>query len=199
MAWLGDFLQSAEDLLQDSVKLVGSAVGLGFDTAPALVFGLAVIVVLPVLLIGGMMLRAVAEGEPKTSSAKPLHAGTQNDPERDTSNLKQQASAFANAVFFVEQDADEARSGEAHRFVGDQMVMRIGRESDNELRLEHSTVHRYHAMVQRDFENGYMITDLADDSGNGVFVDGQRISHSRLSGGEEIALGKAVLRFEIVD
>lgn len=76
-------------------------------------------------------------------------------------------------------------------------MVRIGREEDNEIRLTHPTVHRYHALVRRSIEDGYEIADLSDVTGNGVLINGEKISHRRLFDGDVISLGAARLRFAV--
>lgn len=74
-------------------------------------------------------------------------------------------------------------------------VVRIGREDDNDITIPHPTVHRYHAMIQRSSEAGYTISDLSSDRGNGVLLNGRRVTHARLDNGDIIGLGKIELNF----
>src|SRR5690606_37068911 len=73
-------------------------------------------------------------------------------------------------------------------------MVRVGREDDNEIRLEARTVHRYHAVIHRNAEGDHIVTDLSG-GGNGVLVNGRRIVEARLSDGDIITIGGESLRF----
>lgn len=75
-------------------------------------------------------------------------------------------------------------------------VIRIGRHQDNDIRLADTSVHRYHAVIQRTPEEAFVITDVSGKAGNGVRVNGQRLEHAMLSDGDVIELGRARLKFE---
>jgi hypothetical protein len=62
----------------------------------------------------------------------------------------------------------------------------IGRAEDNDVRLTDRAISRYHAVIWVGAE-GAFIDDL--NSVNGVFVNGQRSRHARLSDGDRIELG----------
>lgn len=53
----------------------------------------------------------------------------------------------------------------------------IGRESSNDIVIDHPLASRRHARLEQD-ENGYIVRDL--DSTNGTYVNGERISAPRL-------------------
>ncbi len=76
--------------------------------------------------------------------------------------------------------------------VGDEPVT-IGRHADCDVVLEDSNVSRRHAEVRRQGEE-YVVTDLG--STNGTKVNGARIKQQPLADGDEVTLGKTVLRFE---
>ena len=75
-------------------------------------------------------------------------------------------------------------------------VIRIGRHQDNDIRLADTSVHRYHAVIQRTPEEAFVITDVSGKAGNGVRVNGERLEHAMLSDGDVIELGRARLKFE---
>lgn len=172
-----------------------------FATAPALMLGLAVIATLPILIAGGAVLRRLAakrvvDRTRRADRTTRLAASGEADIPVASANAGKAAPAYSQAVIAVEadDDGDEAEPREAFRF-GSAMIVRIGREEDNEVRLKHPTVHRYHALIRRSYEEGYEISDLSDAGGNGVMVNGQRTVNSPLADGDEIALGAARLRF----
>ena len=82
---------------------------------------------------------------------------------------------------------------------GDEVVVtrlggltRIGRRPGADVVLDDATVSRRHALVvERDGES--IIAD--DRSRNGVFVNGRRVSESRLHHGDEVRIGRRIMRF----
>ncbi|MBX9590417.1 MAG: FHA domain-containing protein [Hyphomonadaceae bacterium] len=75
-------------------------------------------------------------------------------------------------------------------------TIRIGRHEDNDIRLADSSVHRYHAVIQRTPEEAFVITDVSGKDGNGVRINGARTAQATLVDGDIIELGRAKLRFE---
>ena len=75
-------------------------------------------------------------------------------------------------------------------------TVRIGRHEDNDIRLTDSSVHRYHAVIERTPEEAFVITDLSGKDGNGVRVNGARTAQARLADGDVIELGRMKLKFE---
>jgi hypothetical protein len=76
--------------------------------------------------------------------------------------------------------------------VGDEPVS-IGRQAECDVVLEDSNVSRHHAEVRRQGEE-YVFVDLG--STNGSKVNGTRVKQQALSDGDEITLGKTLIRFE---
>ena len=74
-------------------------------------------------------------------------------------------------------------------------LLSIGRGEDNDLVLDDATVHRYHALIQRTPEALFMIKDLGGPGGNGVFVNGERVTEAHLLDTDQISLGAARLVF----
>lgn len=91
-------------------------------------------------------------------------------------------------LVFQNRDADRAP------FVGDAPAV-IGRDPESTLRLTDSGVSDRHASIERRAD-GYYIRDLG--SANGVRVNGQRVTEQRLAGGDEIEIGAARLKFEVL-
>ncbi len=76
-------------------------------------------------------------------------------------------------------------------------MLRIGRHEENDVRLADKTVHRHHAVLQLNGEQGYTITDLSGTEGNGVLVNSERVTQARLRDGDIIELGAVKLRFAL--
>jgi hypothetical protein len=69
---------------------------------------------------------------------------------------------------------------------------RIGRSLAADVRFDDPTVSRRHALIVRQADG---VRVLDDRSLNGVFVNGERVEWSVLSDGDEIVVGRHVLRF----
>lgn len=76
--------------------------------------------------------------------------------------------------------------------IGEEPVT-IGRQAECDVVLEDSNVSRRHAEVRRQGEE-YVLVDLG--STNGSKVNGTRVKQQALNDGDEITLGKTLLRFE---
>jgi hypothetical protein len=77
--------------------------------------------------------------------------------------------------------------------------VRIGRHSDNDIRFRDKSVHRYHAVLQRDGATGaYQIADVSRNQArsNGVMVNGELVHQPVvLANGDTIELGDVSFRF----
>ena len=80
-------------------------------------------------------------------------------------------------------------------FVAREPETLIGRDSQCALRLADGGVSDRHAAIERRAD-GYYLRDLG--SANGVRLNGQLVTEQRLATGDEIEIGSARLRFEIV-
>ena len=74
----------------------------------------------------------------------------------------------------------------------DRPLVRIGREPDNEIPVDHPAVSRYHAELRK--ENGqFVLTDTG--STNGTFVNGQPVTRHVMTPGDTISIGPVQLNF----
>ena len=73
----------------------------------------------------------------------------------------------------------------------DDAILRVGRGHAADLRLDEPSVSRRHAIL----EGGPHPRILDDRSSNGTFVNGRRVEQASLRHGDEIALGRVVLRY----
>jgi len=76
-------------------------------------------------------------------------------------------------------------------------IVRIGRETDNDVCLDHPSVHRYHAIIERTPDAEFHIAYVGDPDGNRLFIDGRPAARQRLLGGEVLDIGAVKLRFTL--
>jgi FHA domain len=157
-----------------------------YGRAPALVLGLGLVVVIPPLALLGLLLKRQVVQSPE---ATVLRSRGRRRPEadRDEPGLTERGPAWPSEAW-LEVDGSE-------KFAIGRGIVRIGRESDNDICLSDKTVHRYHAAVHRTEDAEFVITDLSSVEGNGVSVNGRRLTRARLEDGDEIELGLARLAF----
>ena len=154
---------------------------------PAIVTGLTGLILLPVLALPGLLLRMMHR-------RRRLSAPVQNSASRltDTDRLEQYGRLEQRGPVWVKvEGAQDCRA----RLDGE--MLRIGREADNDICLEASSVHRYHALVHRTCDRDVVITDLSGEEGNGMLVNGTRLQCVALHDGDRIQLGQVRLRFEL--
>jgi FHA domain len=75
-------------------------------------------------------------------------------------------------------------------------LLSIGREDDNDVQLDDPSVHRHHAVVRRSEDANFVIKDLSGRDGNGIKVNGERVSETALMDGDCIEVGAVKLTFE---
>lgn len=181
----------------DTWALFTGWVAASYARAPALVLGLAALVAVPPLALLGYFLRKPdAEAEEMSELVtQSYRAPRTGDPEpRDGVKTGHVALRPLNAWVEIVNAAEVAPDAEA-RYGLRRALIRIGRESDNDVQLADTTVHRYHAAIHRTEDAEFVITDLSSAEGNGVVVNGRAVSEARLSNGDTIELGIAKLKF----
>jgi hypothetical protein len=95
----------------------------------------------------------------------------------------------AALAYLVVQDAN------ATKMPLNKTATRIGRRSDNDLVFSNTSISGHHAEIHMSREGAFSITDLG--SGNGVFVNGERIHQCGLRDGDIIELGEVRFRFSL--
>lgn len=78
----------------------------------------------------------------------------------------------------------------------DQEMIKVGRLASCQLHLDDQNVSRIHAAIQRG-SDGYTVMDLGSTSG--TYVNGEKVTKSEISSGDEIKFGDTVLRAFIED
>jgi hypothetical protein len=74
-------------------------------------------------------------------------------------------------------------------------ALRVGRGKDNDLALKNDSVSRHHAEIHRTRDGDFTITEL--NSGNGVLVNGEQVTKTKLKNDDIIELGEVRIRFLI--
>jgi hypothetical protein len=96
----------------------------------------------------------------------------------------------AAAPAFIEQVAGRER-GRMFELDGDRIS--IGRSDDNDIVIATEAVSRYHAVMERIVEGGWLVRD--NQSKNGVLVNGNPVQEQRLQSGDVVQVGNFVFRY----
>lgn len=186
--WQSDMLQWAQQTIANFSGFVSAS----YSNAPALVLGLIAVVIVPPLVFAGFILRrSQLAMEPGRTMKYPA---ARKVPAANVLPQTQKLPVLGDASVSVQQEGSAAPR--EHRFNG-ALMMRIGREDDNDVQLSDPTVHRYHAVISRSAETGFVVSDLSSDDGNGVIINGKRVRRQRLNDGDVITLGAAKLTFRL--
>ncbi|MFZ4808840.1 MAG: FHA domain-containing protein [Hyphomicrobiaceae bacterium] len=165
-------------------ELAGALLALldrGMSAAPAFMAGLAILLIVPPLVAIGAII-----GYANRRS----HARRSPPVSEDDGPTRAWRAAPLQATLAL---ADQPRTP----ITAERPLVRIGRQDDNDIRIDAETVHRYHALVHRGEDGLYWLSDVSGPGGNGVRVDGKRIDRCRLRGGETIDIGGTELKFEM--
>ena len=84
---------------------------------------------------------------------------------------------------------------EVNSFYLNKDVITVGKLSGNDLQLGDNSVSRNHCKFER-VKNDYKIIDLG--STNGTYVNGKRITEKKLELGDNITIGRTILKFQAV-
>jgi Inner membrane component of T3SS, cytoplasmic domain len=181
-----DVLQTIESLLLQGIALVEA----GYQKAPALMLVLSALLVLPVVALVSFTVQ-------RSARRKVSHAAlraAQRRAEADSDWSREGASGGAIPAWPSQAWITvEGRRNGTVPLAG--QTIRIGRHEDNDICLTDSSVHRYHAVIQRTQE-GFVIMDVTGKEGNGVKLNGARTAQAQLEDGDLIELGRAKLKFE---
>jgi hypothetical protein len=92
-------------------------------------------------------------------------------------------------AWIVMQDADATKVGL------NKTASRIGRRQDNDIVFSNKSVSGHHAEIHMGRDGSFTITDL--NSGNGVLINGKRVTQSPLRDGDIVELGEVGFRFSL--
>ena len=92
-------------------------------------------------------------------------------------------------AWLIMQDADASQVG-LHK-----TASRIGRRQDNDIVFSNDSVSGHHAEIHMARDGSFTITDLS--SGNGVLINGKKVTQSSLRDGDVVELGEVGFRFSL--
>ena len=146
---------------------------------------------------------------PATSSRQDWNAGPASRPRQDWNAAPQAPQGFEVAGGYGEIDKTRVVRPSSQQALGMIVVrqgkepgrifevrkdrLTIGRSRESDIFLEDLAVSRLHTTVARDESGRYILRD--ENSANGTYVNGQRISEHVLDEGDEIQVGQTVLAF----
>lgn len=169
--------------VQNFAHKTGGLITLGYEAAPALMLGLALLAAVPLLAILSPFVREAMKPEDATRRWKP------GAIDRIADEISGEIATHPHTAFL------EIVGREESRFPISRDMLRIGREDDNDIRIPLGTVHRYHAAIYCEGFDDWFIADLSGNEGNGITVNGKRCHDAHLSDGDIIELGGGKLRF----
>lgn len=172
-------VEPVHERVLDAAWRAGEQIVEAYQRSPALVIGLAVAGALPLLAGFVWIGRAMRRREQREVRAPVL------------SDDRIPAGAKA----WIEAAAHKDAAAVPIAFTGE--LLRIGRHSDNDIALEHVSVHRHHALIQRTPDQEFVLIDLTAGTGNVLRVNGQPVARARLRDGDRIMLGEESLVFRL--
>lgn len=173
-------------------------VAASYQRAPALVLGLAALVAVPPLALFGLWVARRDAASVSVSEARTQIRRVRRDsaPEPREGVRTGHIPLRPLEAWVEVLNRSEVAPGTADKRYGlAHTLLRIGRETDNDICLHDKTVHRYHAAIHRTEDAEFVITDLSSVDGNGVVVNGRAVAEARLKSGDVIELGNARLKF----
>lgn len=156
---------------------------------PALVLVLSALLVVPALAIVSLLIQVILRAIAWRRRLRPAVTSSE-DWTRDSRPRSGVPAWPAHAWLTVDE--------EGHAVPLKAEVISIGRHEDNIVHIEDASVHRFHAVIHRDEDAHFIITDLSGEEGNGLRINGEKLAQAHLADGDRIELGHARLTFAAV-
>ena len=181
--------RSGESLIAGTLGVLEA----GYQRVPILVVVLGLLIILPIVAFISVAVRKASREKARRHVQHVELQKAQLAQQMPADATDPAMPAWPNQAWLsIEGDPASA----THAISG--QIMRIGRHQDNDIRLPDTSVHRYHAVIQRTSGETFVITDVSGEHGNGLRVNGMRMAQAQLADGDLIELGRARLRFESV-
>jgi hypothetical protein len=171
--------QQVATAVYQSTAVIVETIRLGQERAPAVVAGLGALILVPLIALSMLFARRLGNtwAADQSNALRARRAA-------DAASLPRLANAW------IDVDGPGRRR---LRIAGE--LVRIGRDEENDLRLEDPNVHRHHALIQRTADAEFVILDVSGMRGNGLAVNGRRLARASLRDGDLIELGTTRVRF----
>jgi hypothetical protein len=184
--------ERAREFLTLSLARARDLLQAGYQRAPVLVIVLAALLLLPVVALVSYFLQRAARRRSERAAISAMARKAESTQWSADMPISRSIPARQYEAWLVVGEA----AGETLPLAG--QMTRIGRHPDNDIRLPDSSVHRYHAVIERTSDEEFIITDLSGKDGNGVRINGERLERAHLVNGDVIELGRTRLKFESV-
>jgi hypothetical protein len=150
-----------------------------YDISPALVLGVGFALAIPAIATVGAVFHMLLK------RPRPVHSILPSTIRTRPASIWRQRAVL------------EMTDSRTESYQIDHGMVRIGRETDNDLCLSDPSIHRYHAVLERTPDAEFYLSYLGDPGSDGLFVNGVPIQRERLRGGEVLQIGAIKLRFAL--
>lgn len=166
-------------LVRNSERRLSELIGHGLLRSPEMMLGLAIATLLPLLALASTLVRSLLRWQQRRERMRRF------EQFRGGSRTVEQAGTA-----WLELDGGEQpRALDVRR-----ELVRIGRDGENEVRLDHQSVDHVHAIIKRTPDAHYLVVDVSSRQ-NGLTVNGERKTFAPLRDGDRIGLGDLAVTF----
>ena len=173
-----------------TVAQTRSLVENAYARAPALVIALSAFLMLPAVALVSYLVQIAARRKARGAAIRAARRHTESTEPTTEMPASPGIPLWPHEAWLTLQEDNAGTLPLAGQ------TIRIGRHQDNDIRLPDTTVHRYHAVIERTAEEAFVIVDLSGKAGNGMRVNGERLARAQLHDGDVIELGRTKLKFE---
>jgi hypothetical protein len=173
-----------------TVARVRALLQAGYERAPALVIALCAFLVLPAVALASFLVQWTARRRSRRAAVRAAELRAGDTGPSTEMPIGGDMPLWSHEAWLTVEGKD------AGTLPLDSRLIRIGRHQDNDVRLPDTTVHRYHAVIERTPDEAFVITDISGKGGNGVRINGERLPRAELADGDVIELGRTRLKFE---
>lgn len=136
-------------------------------------------------------------GQPQQAPSQPAWGGPPQQPSQPAwggpPQPAQSQGAWGGAPAGLPRLIERKPDGSGREFDLRKERLTIGRHRESDVFLEDLAVSRLHTTVTHDPSGRYIVRD--ENSANGTYVNGQRITEHLLQEGDEVQVGQSVLVF----